>query len=138
MLRLRPFNLRPHNLPLIAGGVGVVSPLLMAAAPADAMAAAAGAFVLTGNPLIDALIIAAITGPIAAGAAWLLKLITGTTLAAISAAAEAYAKTIRAKAKATKDPSDDAPADALAAGIEAGAKRLRELDDRDRREKTSE
>lgn len=134
----RPFDLRPHNLPLIAGGVGVVSPLLMAAAPTPVVAAAAGGFVLTGNQLIDALIVAAITGPLAAGAAWLLKLVTGTTLAAISAAAEAYAKTIRAKAKATKDPNDDAPADALAAGIEAGAKRLRELDARERRDNASE
>jgi len=128
----RPFDLRPRNLPLIAGGVGVVSPLLMAAAPAPVVAAAAGGFVLTGNPLIDALIVAAITGPLAAGAAWLLRLVVGTSISAITAAVESYAKAVREKAKKTPTLSDDAPAEAFAAALEAGAKRLREQDRRDR------
>ena len=127
-------NLATFRLPLAIGGLGAAAPLLMGAAPQTAMAAAAAApgFVLTGNPLIDGMVIAAITGPLAGLAAWLIKTFAGVSITFVAAVAEAYADAIEARARRTPSKTDDETSAAFAKAIRAGAARLRNAEPKDK------
>lgn len=110
-------------LPLVAALVSFVGATAAAAAP-EAAAAAMPALQLTGNPTIDAIIVTGVLMPVAASLGWAVKFTCGAGIAGVVAGLRAWADFVEARAKASKDPGDDAPAHAGAAFARAFAAAL--------------
>ena len=110
---------RPPSLPLVTAVLGGGGALLAGAVPEPATTLA-----LTGNPAIDAMLVVGVLTPAMAALGWAVKFTCGAGVNATAAALRSWADFVEARAKASKDTGDDAPAHAGAVFARAFAAQL--------------